>query len=166
MTELTIPAPIPRGPGRWRLNVSLLRDDAFVSAVESFWAAWKTQKCSFPSLLAWWDRGKERIKGIAIKFSTRKKKTETSSRDLLSALANHLRGRIDSGSTSLLDVYERVLARIAALDRHAAEGARVRARVQWIEEGETSTRFFLRLEKKHALEEWVSAIRGPDGALK
>lgn len=166
VTELTIPSRIPKGPGRWRLNVSLLHDDAFVSAVENFWTAWRAQKRLLPSLQAWWERGKERIKGIAIKFGSRKKKTEASSRDLLTALANHLRDRIDSGFTSLLDVYERTLARIAALDRQAAEGARVRARVQWVEEGEASTRFFLRLERKHALEEWVSAIRGPDGALK
>lgn len=45
-------------------------------------------------------------------------------------------------------------------------GPPVRARVQWLEEGETSTHFFLRVEKKHALEEWVSANCGPDGALK
>ena len=79
VTELTIPAQIPQGPGRWRLNVSLLHDDAFVCAMESFWAAWKAQKCFFSSLQAWWDRVKECIKGITIKFSTRKKKTETSS---------------------------------------------------------------------------------------
>lgn len=84
----------------------------------------------------------------------------------MSVLANHLRGRIDSGSISVLDLYERVVARIAALDRQAAEGERIRASVQWVEEGEASTRFFLRLEKKHALEEWVCAIRDSDRVLK
>ena len=49
LTSLSIPAPIPRGPGRWRLNVTILRDDAFVSSVEAFWTYWKSRKSSFPS---------------------------------------------------------------------------------------------------------------------
>lgn len=165
-TELVIPSCTPRGPGRWRLNVSLLNEEAFTTEIESFWAFWRSRKGSFPTLQAWWDRGKERIKGIAVRYSAHRKKTDVSSYSLLTALADHLRKRLDSGLVSLLDVYENVLTRIAALDRHEAEGARVRSRIQWAEEGETSTRFFLRLEKKHGIEEWVSGIRGSDGVLR
>lgn len=165
-TELVIPSCIPRGPGRWRLNVSLLHEEAFTTEIESFWTFWRSRKGSFPTLQAWWDRGKERIKGIAVRHSAHRKKTDISSYSLLTALADHLRKRLDSGLVSLLDVYEKVLTRITALDRHEAEGARVRSRIQWAEEGETSTRFFLRLEKKHGIEEWVSAIHGPDGVLR
>ena len=100
-----------------------------------------------------------------MEFCAQKKKADLSSRSLLTALANHLRGRIDSGFVSLLNVYEGVLARIAALDCQDAEGARIRSRVQWAEEGEASTRFFLRMEKKHGIEEWVPSILNPDGIL-
>ena len=35
-TELVIPSCTPRGPGRWRLNVSLLNEEAFTTEIESF----------------------------------------------------------------------------------------------------------------------------------
>jgi len=33
----SIPEPIPHGPGRWKLNVSILKDPAFIKAVSDFW---------------------------------------------------------------------------------------------------------------------------------
>ena len=51
-----------------------------------------------------------------------------------------------------MPVYERILAQLAFFDRTEAEGARVRSCVKWAEEGETSSRFFLRLEKKRGTE--------------
>ena len=87
------------------------------------------------------------------------------SRSVLSALACHLKGRIDDGVVSLMPVYERVLGQLAAFDLTEAEGARVRSRVKWAEEGETSSRFFLRLEKKRGTESWISAMRVSNGVV-
>ena len=62
--QCEVPVPIPGGPGRWILNISILSDADFVSSIRVFWSAWKLKKSSFPSVSEWWDRGKERIKGI------------------------------------------------------------------------------------------------------
>ena len=43
---------------------------------------------------------------------------------------------------------ESVLISIADMDRSAAAGARVRARVKWAEEGESSSKYFLHQEYK------------------
>ena len=64
-----------------------------------------------------------------------------------------------------MPVYERVLAQLASFYLTEAEGARVRSRVKWAEEGETSSRFFLRLEKKRGTEGWISAIRVSNGVV-
>ena len=87
------------------------------------------------------------------------------SHSVLSALACHLKGRIDDGVVSLMPVYERVLAQLASFDLTEVEGGRVRSRVKWAEEGETSSRFFLRLEKKRGTESWISAIRVSSGVV-
>ena len=159
------PAQLHRGPGRWKLNLSVLRDPAFVSLVESFWASWRQKKSNFRSIQLWWDRGKEHIRGLAISFCSRRKSLRDRERSLLVDLATHLKTKIDYGSVSLMDTYENVLARIADFDRLKAEGARVRARVQWAEEGEMSSRYFLRLEKKHGADQWIAAMRGADGEI-
>ena len=62
-----IPTPLPRGPGRWKMNISILKEQEFVSLVEDFWKSWRLRKPS-SSLHSWWDRGKEHIKSIAIRF--------------------------------------------------------------------------------------------------
>ena len=38
MLSVPIPVPTPRGPGRWKLNVSILKDVDFRSSVSDFWA--------------------------------------------------------------------------------------------------------------------------------
>ncbi len=118
---------------------------------------WKLRKNSFDSLLSWWDRGKERIKGIAIDFSKTRAKNQNVSSSILVALADHLKLKIDYGTVSLLPIYHNVLSKIADLDLSAAQGAKVRSRVKWAEEGESSSRYFLRLEKKRGALDWIAA---------
>ena len=57
-----------------------------------------------------------------------------------------------------MPLYEQVLAQLASFNLTEAEGERVRA-----EEGETSSHFFLRLEKKRGTESWISAMRVSNG---
>ena len=160
-----IPEPIPRGPGRWKLNVSILSDQSFKDSVSSFWSIWRGRKSSFESIQEWWDIGKGKLKGLAIRFCASRAKSRSLERSLLTNLSSHLKDQIDNGRVSLLDVYESVLARLAALDSLAAEGARIRSRTRWAEEGEASTRYFFRMAKKHGCEEWISAMKNADGSL-
>ena len=66
LLDTPIPEPLPRGPGRWKLNVSILSDLGFVAAVTAFWTLWKLQKPSFPTIQVWWYRG------LAVRFCQRK----------------------------------------------------------------------------------------------
>ena len=51
------------------------------------------------------------------------------------------------------------------MDIEVARGAQVRARARCVEEGETSSAFFLRLEKKRAADRSVAALRTNDGSI-
>ena len=51
------------------------------------------------------------------------------------------------------------------MDIGVARGAQVRARARWVEEGETSSALFLRLEKKRAADRSVAALRTNDGSI-
>ena len=66
---------------------------------------------------------------------------------------------------SLLSVYEATLSKLASLDLAAAEGARIRSRTRWAEEGEASTSYLFRLEKTNGTEDWISAMKEPDGSV-
>lgn len=161
----TIPESMQRGPGRWKLNVSLLSDDIFVDLVTRFWNGWRCRKRRFASLTEWWDAGKSKIKGLAIRFSSEKSKQRNMERDLLTRLLDHLKAKIDIGGTSFLDVYLSVQSRLSKLDAAAARGAQIRSRVKWAEEGETSSSYFYRLEKKRSIENWFAAIEDDNGNI-
>lgn len=99
-----IPEPLPRGPGRWKLNCSVLSDEALRLAIRDFWVSWRTRKNAFASLQRWWDLGKEKIKGIIIRHCTLKASDGSKHRSLLINLASHLKSKIDIGQVSLLDL--------------------------------------------------------------
>ena len=47
--------------------------------------------------------------------------------------------------------------------KNIAEGAQIRSRVKWVEEGEKNTKYFLNLEQKHQTNNRISSIKLSDG---
>ena len=66
LLRFSIPESFPRGPGRWKLNVSILRNPVFFQTVSDFWPRLRSRAPSFSSLQHWWDRGKEHLKSLAV----------------------------------------------------------------------------------------------------
>ena len=58
-----------------------------------------------------------------------------------------------------------MLQQLADLDVEDAKGAQVRARARWIEEGESSSAYFFRLEKKRGADRWIAAAWNDVGAI-
>ena len=136
-----------------------MQHDLNVKLVTDAWSSWRDSIPRFPSLVKWWEKGKSLIKGLTIRFCCDRSAARTRNRDLLVRLAEHLKAKIDAGSVSCLAPYHGVLAQLANIDSVAAKGAQVRSRIRWVEEGETSSAYFFRLEKKNAADRWISALR-------
>ena len=133
--SLSPPIPIPRGPGRWKCNVSTIEDPELRTKIESFWMHWRTRQQFFPSVGKWWDKGKKQIKAIISHHSSIRAAKKRHEQDLLNRLASHLKTKLGAGMTSVAEPLESVLLSIADLNKTAAKGARVRARVKWAKEG-------------------------------
>ena len=86
-------------------------------------------------------------------------------RSLLADLVVHLKTKVDAGSVSCVGPYRSALESLASLDREAAKGAQVHSRIRWVEEGESSSSYFLRLEKKRAADRWIPALRQSGGSI-
>ena len=165
LLRVTVPDVVPPGPGLWKLNISILEEEEYVRQVGEFWSNWRGRKSQFPSLNKWWEEGKSRIKGLSIRYCCSKSSASSVRRDLLSRLSAHLKERVDNGHLSLVGVYQSVLQQLADLDVEVAKGAQVRARARWIEEGECSSAYFFRLEKKRGADRWIAAVRNDVGAI-
>ena len=165
LLSVTVPDVVPPGPGLWKLNTSVLVDDEYFALISELWESWRPSIPRFSSLAKWWEKGKSLIKGATIRYCCGRSAARSKNRDLLVRLAEHLKARIDAGSVSCLAPYHGVLTQLANFDLETAKGAQVRSRIRWVEEGESSSAYFFRLEKKNAADRWISALRESDGTI-
>ena len=113
----------------------------------------------------WWEVGKREIRQLTKDYCVWRARETRESRDLLVRLSVHLKARFDEGLVSAYEPYRSTLNRLAEFDHAAAKGAEVRSRVRWVEEGETSSSYFCRLERTRSADRWISAIRNPGGRI-
>ena len=83
----------------------------------------------------------------------------------MSRLAVHLKVQVDLGPLSCLGPYQSTLAELSKFDLEAARGMQVRSRIRWVKEGERSSAYFFRLEKKGAADHRISALRESEGTI-
>ena len=125
-----MPDAVPPGRGMWKFNISILEDDAYCQLIKKFWADWRCRRPSFSSIMDWWEFGKSKIKGITIAFCKELVAGRRGLHGLLSNLAQPLKSKVDNGVMPYVGPYKNTLSEIARIDREAAKGAQVRARVQ------------------------------------
>ena len=165
LLSVSIPDVTPPGPGLWKLNTSILSEPEYTKLISDAWFSWRQSMARFPTLAKWWEEGKSLIKGLTIRYCCSRSATRSRNRDLLVRLVDHLKAKVDLGWASCLGPYHSALAELARIDQLAAKGAQVRSRIRWVEEGEVSSAYFFRLEKKRSADRWVSALRKDDGSI-
>ncbi len=163
-----------RGPGVWKLNTSLLDDLEYCSLIRSFWAFWKTQETSstdssspsiFASPLDWWDQGKFYLCKVTRIFA-RARTAEPSKLKLdLERRLRVLQGLFDSGDSSAFSELCAIQEELRAIHLREAKASQVRSRCRWAEEGETSSSFFVSLEKKHRAKQAITSIHDPESGV-
>ena len=88
---VSVPDVIPPGPGLWKLNISVLKEDEYVASVSSFWQNWQCCKDLYSALSEWWVAGKSRLKGLTISYCTSHSSQSSQTQSLLARLADHLK---------------------------------------------------------------------------
>ena len=153
-----IPSALAIGPGYWKLNCFYLNDVALRLKIASFWSSWRNQKFFFSSPLSWWDVGKAHIKAICIEHCQLLNKVKREERQRISDELLGLKSYVDRGQLSYLSRYKELLALVKEYDAQRARAAKIRARVRWAEEGETSSSYFCRLERKRAADRLIYSV--------
>ena len=82
-----------------------------------------------------WGEEKDGGKGLTIHHCCQKSKVQSHLQDLLVQLIDHLKAKVNLGSSSCLSPYHSALAELAAINSHAAKGARVCSHAKWVERG-------------------------------
>ena len=136
--------------GVWKFNSALLSDVNFRRFISSVIDCEKGRIANFDSLGAWWDNLKLVIRRSCIDFSTRQHKSINRERNLLTRHLIAAKNAFHAGDESVIPEIKNLESALSSLILREAEGAKIRSRAKWIEEGEKPTRYFFRLEQKRA----------------
>jgi len=141
-----------RGPGYWKLNAQLLKEDAFKECVrkEILLVENEFSNCHM-SKKVFWEILKIRIRDVCIKYSTNRihnrKKRKRELQDYIDEINQQLMNGV-SVDNDLLERKEKYKELLDDMYEEECKGSQIRSKVQWIEQGEKCTKFFLQLEKK------------------
>ena len=157
-----------RGPGYWKMNASILKDSKYIDIIKHVINDTKTEYQTQLDKRSLWEMVKIKIKEVSIKYSVSKAK----SRSNRAKLIEHKLSKIEcllqeanSNKTFLQNEYDTLKNELNTLSDFKAKGYQIRSRAKWIEEGEQSTSYFLRLEKKHQLFNQIDALKAENGDI-
>lgn len=150
---------VERGNNRWQMNESVIKSNMFKEMFTTFWGKWRLKKKDYVDLRIWWEDGKEKIQDIAMWCS---KQLKNSQDQRIKQIETELITLQNRGELHCVEI-DKLNRELKILYQNKAEGARVRAKTQWAEDGEMSSAYFHRLEKIRAVDKlWVS-IKDKEG---
>ena len=156
------------GPGYWKLNVQLLDDDNYIMHIKETIVNVKTDYELFLNKRQLWDICKVRIREESIIWSSKKAKERKISHNNIGKEINDLDDVISKCKdkdelANLVNKRSALVSEQNAIHTSAAEGAQIRARAKWIEQGEKNTKHFLNLENKRQTNNRIACIRTSSG---
>ena len=154
------------GSGVWKFNCSLLSDTDFINTMTVLITSEKEKIPLFDSLEGWWDNLKIQIRRTCIDFSSRKRRQLLSERNSLTKRLLRAKSAVFAGDRSQIANVNKLESALEAVINNECEGAKVRSRARWIEEGEKPTRFFFRLERKRAEKNIFESLFNESGEEK
>ena len=125
----------------------------------------ETKKGSFINLLLWWDIGKKRIQSLTIDYCKEKRRAERIYIQNLKHIEKHLTHLYEQGQIDDTTELFRIQDKIKEYEYKEFNGARLRAKVQEIEQGERSLRCTSYLEKQRANNKIMISLLTEDGTL-
>ena len=157
-----------RGPGYWKFNSSLVNGPTFVEKtkqiitevamnitgqVEDYRIGWEFLKYKVRQFSQVYSKQK------ACEFREKQVNLEKKIEELESNLSEN------SASEEILE-YKNVKAQLADLYTYITEGALLKSKVSWYEEGEMSTKYFLNLEKSNRTKASIKELIKPDSEIE
>ena len=141
---------IERGRGYWKFNNSFLEDAEFVADIRTIIT--ETCNSSYDSYGGLWDVIKMKIKDHSSRIGAKKKREKNREKKRLEGEIGTIRENLngDNNTIKTEELYTELFEAENLLNEllnKEMEGIIVRAKLQWVEDGEKSTRYFMGLEK-------------------
>ena len=149
-----------RGPGFWKMNVSLLEDPNYLEELKQNIPLWKTTGSdNLSDKRCIWDWLKYNIRNHAILFSKKKAKERSAMEKNLQQVYEEATKKFEQDpSDSNLNTLNEAKEILESYYEEKTRGVIIRARARWHEHGERSTKYFLNLEKRNHVKKHIRKL--------
>ena len=161
--ELELQNVFSHGPGIWRLNLDLLDDENFCIMISGIISKHAQLRETFPSIHEWWDFLKDFVKYTAKKYGRDKQRKLNSEKVTATNRLINAKRSLVNGNTSATKLIDELESQIKSINRTQNEGAKIRSRAKFFEEGEKPTRFFFSLESTRAVKNSIRSLYDLNG---
>ena len=174
----------PRGPGSWKLNNSLLKEDKFITMIKKEIMNFKLIHAATPynqdyvmaknsdieflnDPIIFWESLMATLRGSIISYSIEKGREKKSRFKKLEETVKALDLKVTSGKASTQDFVQLKEHNITMiyLRQEELKGAFIRSRAEWHELGEKPSRYFLNLENKNRINKTINEIKMDDNTI-
>ena len=150
-----------RGRGFWKFPENLLHDTEYVLKTKKLIKE-KIDELQINDLGLKWDMIKMEVRNFTVPYCSHKKKEKLKHEKQLNAKYNALFTTINTNEPvpeNILNEYYSVKRELEMLEKEHARGIIVRSKVQYVEEGEKCTSFFLRQEKNNFENKHITKLK-------
>lgn len=165
---MSLPVVIPRGPGFWKFNNTLLDDEVYIAHIRKLIPQIR-EKYSFVQVKRlFWELMKMEIREKSISFAKQKSRALFERETEISRRLDHLDNLICNSNNLLninttLNEYEALKTELHSIYDRKGKAAMFRSKCRWIENGEKPTKYYFNLEKRNYNRKTINKLRKQDG---
>ena len=155
---LNFKKPMKWGPGKWKLNDSLLTEKN-INEYEGLWKCWVMEKIEYDSILDWWEVVKKRTKKFFInKGKQNKKKIVSESKYLMEKLQN-IYNQHNLSTEEKKRSAAQITAKLYKMQSERVKGNKIRSKIIQINDEEESGTNFYKLENKYGRSKQITTLQ-------
>ena len=148
-----------RGPSYWKFNSSLVNDKIYVENLSNELTQYTNETNQMTNPRAQWDFLKLKIKVFSRKYSIEKAKAWKARCHVLENKLRQLEVELTADQNNVsIEKYENVKAKLDQFYNYITEGSILRAKCDWYEHGEKSSKYFLNLERLNKAKSSIKSL--------
>ena len=153
-----------RGPGLWKFNNTLLKDEHYVSKIRETYSRTRVFYSNLADARLLWEMLKMETRAATIAYSKKKAKA-TTNRELeirrqLEILDRNICDNFNSPNIAhILNEYEDLKMELQSIYEEKGRAAIFRSKCRWVEKGERPTKYFFNLEKRNYNRKTITELR-------
>ena len=154
-----------RGRGFWKFNAYLLHDPGYVKKSAELIQNLKANTTQMIDKQLQWDYIKAEIRGYTMQYASHKNKERRQfKKKLENNLFNIQNDLNETMSEVKMDEYNSIKEELEKIEEIETKGAILRSKAKWTEAGERNSKYFFNLEKRNAVDKYISQLQLSDGS--